>query len=281
MSEDSAPLIHTHSSSPEAALVNAYLIETADGVVAVDAMLTVSDARRLRQHIDSLGKPLLAVLLTHSHPDHYGGLADLVGSDQVPIYSVAGVNEVIRRDHEVKEQILRPMFGDEWAERRTFPNTVVSDGETVSFGELRLTVLDLGPSESPHDSAWILGQDERVVFLGDQIVDHVHCYLADGFYREWLEHIDCLRSRFADDAVFYIGHGGPASPADWNWQVGYLKTAVKAVEEADWSDPQAAQAAAMEEINAYCPAEELRFLIELSLEPLATKLGLLAPAADD
>ena len=26
------------------------------------------------------------------------------------------------RDNPVKEQILRPMFGDEWPERRTFPD---------------------------------------------------------------------------------------------------------------------------------------------------------------
>jgi hypothetical protein len=34
----------------------------------------------------------------------------------------------------------------------------------------------------------------------------------------------------------------------------------------------------MERITAYCPAEELRILIELSLEPLAAKLGLLESA---
>jgi glyoxylase-like metal-dependent hydrolase (beta-lactamase superfamily II) len=279
MSDDQAPLIHTQSSGAEAALVNAYLIETKRGIVAVDAMLTVSDARRLRSRVDALGKPLLAVLVTHSHPDHYGGLTELVASDSVPILAVGGVDEVIRRDDEVKEQILRPMFGDEWPQRRTFPNTIVSDAETVTFDGVRFTVLDLGPSESPHDSAWMLGDDERTVFLGDQIVGRVHCYLADGFYREWFEHIDQLRARFPADATFYIGHGGPASPADWDWQRGYLETAVQAIESVDWSDPAAAKAAAMEQITAYCPAEELRFLIELSLEPMAANLGLVAPAS--
>jgi glyoxylase-like metal-dependent hydrolase (beta-lactamase superfamily II) len=50
-------------------LVNAYLVETDNGVVAVDSLLTVTESRAMRAAPERLGKPLLAVLLTHSHPD--------------------------------------------------------------------------------------------------------------------------------------------------------------------------------------------------------------------
>jgi glyoxylase-like metal-dependent hydrolase (beta-lactamase superfamily II) len=104
--------IHGHFTGPEGALVNAYLVETGEGIIAVDGTLTVSDGRALRSQLE---KPLLAVLVTHSHPDCYGGIVELVGSDDVPIIATAGVATVIRRVDAVKEQILRPMFGDEWA----------------------------------------------------------------------------------------------------------------------------------------------------------------------
>jgi hypothetical protein len=45
-----------------------------------------------------------------------------VGSDDVPIVAAPGVADVIRRDDAVKEQIIRPMFGDEWPRERRFPN---------------------------------------------------------------------------------------------------------------------------------------------------------------
>ncbi len=106
--------IHRHSTGPEGALVNAYLVETSEGVVAVDGTLTVSDGRALRAQLESLGKPLLAVLVTHAHPDHYGGIVELVGRDDVPVIATAGVDAVIRRDDGIKEEILRPMFGEEW-----------------------------------------------------------------------------------------------------------------------------------------------------------------------
>ena len=154
---------------------------------------------------------------------------------------------------------------------------VVGDGETVEFDGLSFTVIDLGPSESPHDSPWLLGDDERTVFLGDQIYDHVHCFLADGFYREWLANIERLRARFPEDAVLYVGHGGPVDAGAWDWQKGYIETFLGAVEAADWSDPEAAKAAVVQAAHDYLPAEELSFLMELSVEPIAGMLGKLKP----
>jgi glyoxylase-like metal-dependent hydrolase (beta-lactamase superfamily II) len=274
-----SPTIHKHTSSPEGALVNAYLVEGESGVVAVDSMLTVSDSKELRRGLEELGKPLLAVLLTHSHPDHYGGLTELVAGEDVPILAPEGVHDVIRRDDPVKEEILRPMFGDEWPRERTFPNTVVGDGETVEFEDLRFTVIDLGPSESPHDSPWLLGDDERTVFLGDQVYDRTHCFVADGFHREWLANIEKLCARFPADAVLYVGHGGPVDASAWDWQKGYIETFVGAVEAADWSGPEQAKTSVVEAMRAYLPAEELAFLMELSVEPMAANLGVLEPAS--
>jgi glyoxylase-like metal-dependent hydrolase (beta-lactamase superfamily II) len=271
------PAIHPFTSSEAGALVNAYLVETPNGVVAVDSMLTVSDSTALRGHVDAIGKPLLAVLLTQSHPDHYGGLTQLVAGGDVPIIAPQGVHDVIRRDDPVKEQILRPMFGDEWVRERTFPNTVVDDDEAVTFDGVGFTVIDLGPSESPHDSPWVLANDQRIVFLGDQMSGRKHCYLADGFYEEWLANIETLRARFPGDAVFHVGHGGPLGSGDWDWQRGYIETFVSAVESANWSHPDAAHASVLAAMMEYLPTDELAFLMELSIEPVATQLGLLAP----
>jgi glyoxylase-like metal-dependent hydrolase (beta-lactamase superfamily II) len=272
--------IHRVTASEANALVNAYLVETPNGVVAVDAMLTVSDGRELRRRLDLLGKPLLGVLLTHSHPDHYGGLGQLVAGTDVPILAPQGVHDVIRRDDPVKEQILRPMFGDEWASERTFPNTVVRDGESIHFDGVAFTVIDLGPSESPHDSPWLLGDDGRVVFLGDQMYGRKHCYLADGYHAEWLANIERLRERFPADAVFHVGHGGPLGSADWDWQRGYIETFVEAVERADWADAGAARTEVVAAMHRYLPTDELSFLMELSVDPVAAQLGLSGVAVD-
>jgi glyoxylase-like metal-dependent hydrolase (beta-lactamase superfamily II) len=265
--------IHKYSAGPAGALVNAYLVETGEGVVAVDGTLTVSDGRALRAQVESLGKPLKAVLVTHSHPDHYGGIVELVAEGDVPVIATEGVDAVIRRDDPVKEQILRPMFGDEWPARRTFPNRTVSDGESLDLAGIRFTVRDLGPSESPHDSMWSLADDPTTVFLGDQVYDHKHAYLADGFYEEWLANISRLERDLPADARLHIGHGGPVTPAHFSWQREYIETFLDAVRSADWSKPETAKTAVVDRMTSLLPTDELQFLMELSIEPVAAKLG--------
>jgi glyoxylase-like metal-dependent hydrolase (beta-lactamase superfamily II) len=273
------PTIHRFPVRHEGAFVNAYLVETETGVVAVDGLLQVSAAGEMRAGIERLGKPLRAVLVTQSHPDHYAGLGEIVAGDDVPIFAPQGVIDTISRDDGVKDQIIGPMFGEDWPADRIFPNTPVRDGESLSFDDVRFTVIDLGPSESPHDSPWVLGDDEKTVFLGDQIYDHRHCYLADGFYAAWLANIAELQARFPDDAVFHIGHGGPVGHEMWDWQRRYIELFVEAVSNVDWSVPDQARMAVIGRMKEYEPSEELQFLMELSIEPIAAKLGLLAPSA--
>ena len=86
--------------------VNAYLVEGRDGVVLIDGMLTVSDARSVREILSRSKKPLLGCIVTHAHPDHYAGLAEILGGRDVPIWSTAPVRLAIERDDSVKNDIV-------------------------------------------------------------------------------------------------------------------------------------------------------------------------------
>jgi glyoxylase-like metal-dependent hydrolase (beta-lactamase superfamily II) len=139
-----SPLVHRFGATGAGTPVNAYILESPSGLVVIDATLTVSDGSALRSRVDALDKPLQGVVITHAHPDHYGGLVELVRGLEVPVFATVGVSEVIRRDDPVKEQILRPMVGDEWARERRFPDQSVADGEVLTLDGIRLRVTDLG-----------------------------------------------------------------------------------------------------------------------------------------
>ena len=91
--------------------VNSFIVHGPDGVVVVDGMLTVSDAALVRAAVDRSGAPLAGVLITHPHPDHYAGLAHVVGLDDVPIVATRAVDAVIRRDDDLKDSVVGPMMG--------------------------------------------------------------------------------------------------------------------------------------------------------------------------
>ena len=270
--------VRVHRYSAAAMPVNAYLVETHRGVVVVDTTLTVSDARALRARVAEIGKPAQAVLATHAHPDHYGGAVELIGDDEIPFVAAEGVAAVIRRDDEVKEQIIRPMFGEEWPRERRFPNHTATDGQTLTFDGVPFTLLDLGPGESPHDSVWLVGDDRMTAFAGDSAYEHMHCYLADGYWEPWLANIARLRSELSPDAHVHFGHGEPRSSAPFDWQEAYINTFIDAITSADWTNREEAKAAVIARMTDYLPVSDLRFLMELSVEPVATQLGLISPA---
>ena len=259
--------------------VNAYLVELPHGAVVIDATLTVSDGHALRAGVEELGKPLRGVLVTHAHPDHYGGAASLLGDDDVPFVAAEGVDAIIRRDDEVKEQIIRPMFGDDWPRERRFPNQTVTDGQTVTFDGIPFTMLDLGPGESPHDSVWLVGDDRKVAFAGDSAYEHVHCYLADGYWEPWLANIARLRSELSAEAEIHFGHGDRRSSVPFDWQERYIRTFIDAISSADWADREAAKATVVRRMTEYLPSSDLQFLMELSIEPVAAQLGLISQGA--
>jgi glyoxylase-like metal-dependent hydrolase (beta-lactamase superfamily II) len=267
------PLIHRFHATSGGTPVNAYIVEAAAGAVVVDSTLTVSDGRALRGRVEELGKPLLGVVITHAHPDHYGGLVELTRDLDVPVFATEGVNSVIRRDDSIKEQILRPMFGDEWAAERAFPNTTATDGEVVSLDGIALRVTDLGPGESPHDSMWTLQDSDRQVFSADVAYDRHHCYLADGFHEQWLGNIARARSELPAGVTLHPGHGEPCGAEALDWQEGYITTFLDAVHAADWSDRDAARATVVTGMLEYLPSPALQFLMELSIDPIADQLA--------
>jgi glyoxylase-like metal-dependent hydrolase (beta-lactamase superfamily II) len=259
--------------------VNAYLVETTAGVVVVDATLGVSDGRALRERVTALQKPLAAVIVTHCHPDHYGGVASLLDGADVPVYAVAGVNDVIRRDDPVKEQILRPMFGDEWAATRTFPNRVARDGERITIGDALFVVTDLGPGESPHDSWWRLESgDAPKAFVGDLVYSHMHAFLADGFYDRWLANLERARRELPADTTLFMGHGEPAIGHELlDWQSEYIQQfldILRAAVERDGLAGEALADAVTARMRGVLPTEDLLFLLRLSVEPMRVRLGL-------
>src|SRR5262245_5333290 len=158
------PTVHVHACGEDGIFVNAYLVETGAGVIAVDATLTVSTGRAFRARVDALGKPLLGVLVTHPHPDHVAGLAELVTDDETPIFATEPVVALMRRLEAPKRAQWGPVYGAEWVPKWRYPNRIVADGAVVDLGGIAFRVHDVGRGgDSDANAIWIAGGDAGFV----------------------------------------------------------------------------------------------------------------------
>jgi glyoxylase-like metal-dependent hydrolase (beta-lactamase superfamily II) len=219
------PQIHQVAGSAEEVFANAYIIEGESGLVVVDALLTRSGSRALRQRVDALHKPLRAVVITHGHPDHYGGVAQLVqGLDATPVIALAGVDSVIRRDDAMRGERLKAL-GIDWPERRTFPNRTAGRGAVLTFDDIALMPIEVGEAESDHDSMWILRTgDGDHAFVGDLVMNGVHAYTADAHTGGWLAALTRAQATLARAIRIHPGHGPPGGTELLRAQARYLET---------------------------------------------------------
>jgi glyoxylase-like metal-dependent hydrolase (beta-lactamase superfamily II) len=191
---------------------NAYIIETKNALVVVDTMMINSDAKLLRQHVDNINKPLIAVIITHGHPDHYNGTQTIITDfNEIPVISSKGVRDCIKDTVDSKELKWKPYFGQDWPSHKVLPNQLVKDGEVISLDGLCYSFRDLEAAESSSDLYFTLGENQAVVFVGDVVFNNMHGFMSDGNSAQWLQVLQQLLTELADVKQLFTGHGSPGN----------------------------------------------------------------------
>lgn len=262
--------IHTYKAEVADFYINTFLVETQNGVVAIDTAFAKSDVKNVRNIIDNIiKKPLLAVLVTHGHPDHFYGLGELTDGLNVPIYATQGTIDFAKIEAKRKDASAREMFGDDYPEKRVFPNNVVKHGDVLTFDDVSFELRDYGPGESDDDTIWVTEIDGiDHVFLGDIVYSHMHCFFKDLHAREWLQSLERLENEFDHTAVFHITHGETCGTEMIQWQKGYILAFINSVK----SMYQGKDSLGENETNVlkakmknFNPNEKLLFLLEYEL----------------
>jgi glyoxylase-like metal-dependent hydrolase (beta-lactamase superfamily II) len=267
--------VHTYRSGETGLFVNSYLVEGAEGVVAIDAPLLISDGRAFRARLEALKKPLLGVLVTHPHPDHYNTVTELLAGESAPVIAHSDVDDEIRASDDAKRAQWGPTFGDEWPTSATFPNRTVGDEETAEFGDLRFTAWDFGSGESRSETVWLLGDGESA-FVGDLAFNGTHSYLADGSTDAWLRAIDRAEESLAGVRALYVGHGDPGGPGVFAEQRRYLLMVREAIRRvasgrSELSEDETNQVVGL--MERYLPGAPLSWLVGAGASAVAAELA--------
>ena len=216
-------IIHTYTSQEPMLKVNAFIVETPKELVVVDTTLTMSDSIALKKNADRLGKPIAGIILTHGHPDHVAGAANVSPGGNIPIFSTAAVKELMGETEQAKHRQWSAVFGSEWIPKWIYPDEIVRDDDTLNIAGLKFTVLDIGSGgDCDANSIWLLEDEPKAVFVGDFLYKGNHTYMNDGSILRWLANLDRYASILKQFEKYYVGHGRVCDFSDIAAQREYL-----------------------------------------------------------
>ena len=269
--------IHTYTSGELGLFVNAYLIETPNGVVAVDGTLTRSDSQAFRNLFEAIRKPLLAVLVTHAHPDHVAGITELIQGQDVPIVASAAIKQLMERTEQAKHAQWGPVYQGEWIRTWTYPNHLVEDREAITFDGVTYRVYDLGPGgDCDANALWVVETGSKAAFVGDLIFNGMHSYVADDHILGWLANLERARTFLQGVETIYIGHGKPGSLDLLDKQRDYLLAycaAVKELAQGEAELTEAGKQTLVTRMQQHAPEASLTFMIALGADAVAAELA--------
>ncbi|MGG6269858.1 MBL fold metallo-hydrolase [Leptolyngbya sp. AN03gr2] len=267
--------IHAYASPPEAFLVNSFLIETPNGVVVIDTQFLVTPAKTLKQKITALGKPILGVIITHPHPDHYNGTAILLeGLETIPIYSTEATYEGVKATETPKREFWTPTYQEEYPKSTLLPTHIVTPGKPLIFDGVALLLDDLGAGEAS-DITVIYLPEHRQLIASDLVYYRVHPWLAEGRSQQWLKQLELVKERYSEAIQVFNGHGEHSTLQGLDEQVDYITSFRDLVDQYRQEDRVGeTQKAEIRKImlETY-PTYPLDFLIEMNVDGVAKELG--------
>ncbi len=184
---------------------NCYVVRASRSATEAVVVDPGADAAELRLQLARSGARCKAILVTHTHWDHIGGVADLADGTGATVYAPEGEADVLRNADSLYAAAgvrIRPYS----------PDVVLAGDETIEAGSIEFETLPV-PGHSPGHLAYLT---DGCLFSGDVVFAGGvgRTDLPGGDWETLLTSIRMLADRCTPETVVYPGHGPPTTLAD-------------------------------------------------------------------
>ncbi len=168
--------VHTYRSS-DLFNVNSHIIESKNAIVIIDVQATLENAREVREYAEKLNKKIVAVLITHSHPDHYMGLE--VFKDIASYAAVETINSIKKR-YGNDLILLQNMGVAEIPETMQLPTKIINS--SITFDNVIYDTASYPATHGADDVTVFMLKSYQAVFSGDLLATkHLLMYDFDKY----------------------------------------------------------------------------------------------------
>jgi glyoxylase-like metal-dependent hydrolase (beta-lactamase superfamily II) len=176
---------------------NCYVVRRERGAAEAAVIDPGADSDTLRLELAGMGASCAAILITHGHYDHLGGVADLAEGTGAPVYMPEG------------ERFLLEQFRDyapaQFTGRNHTPDHTLAGGETVGVAGIDFEVVSI-PGHSPAHIGYFADGE---LFSGDLLfAGSIGRYdLPGADWETLLASVRMLADRYPPETVIHPGHG--------------------------------------------------------------------------
>ncbi|MEU1508702.1 MBL fold metallo-hydrolase [Kitasatospora sp. NPDC005748] len=181
--------------------------------ILVDAQLTRSAGRELAEWVAGKNRRLLAIVITHQHPDHYFGAEEVLKLfPEAQLLAAPPVVDGILRTAAAKVAQWKPVYGDDIPDHPLVPAPLLPQPLMVDRQVIPVLLFGQGDCEG---STVVHVPSIRTVLAGDFVYNGTHVWTADTTPEQrtaWVRNLGRIAELGADRVI--AGHRAPEQDDD-------------------------------------------------------------------